>query len=73
MRSSSVYGQRRRSFPDLFAGTQYDAMNGGYTANDRTQVIFQFLLTLLLGGLMTMAMASCTVGPNFLKPTPQYA
>jgi outer membrane protein, multidrug efflux system len=34
-------------------------------------VTFKFLLTLFLGGLMTMVLASCTVGPNFLKPTPK--
>ena len=32
---------------------------------------FKPLLTLFLGGFMAIVLASCTVGPNFLKPTPK--
>ena len=31
----------------------------------------KFLLTLFIGGLITTAITCCTVGPNFLKPTPR--
>ncbi len=32
---------------------------------------FKLLLALFLGGFMAVVLASCTVGPDFLKPTPK--
>jgi outer membrane protein, multidrug efflux system len=32
---------------------------------------FSFLASLLIGGLAVVVLAGCTVGPDFLKPTPQ--
>ena len=32
---------------------------------------FRLFLSLCIGGLMTVALACCTVGPNFLKPAPK--
>ncbi len=29
------------------------------------------LLSLILGGLVTVALAACTVGPDFVKPAPK--